>query len=104
MQIEKENSYIRDKTKLINKNHLLDELIESTERLFMDNPSEKSLRFHKINCKKDKNKYSITIVNMLCVRKKQEITLYLLPDPLCYYESLCIRDLTPLFITCRTLG
>jgi len=63
MQIEKENSYIRNKTKLINKNYLLDELIESTERLFMDNPSEKSLRFHKINCKKDKNRYSITIVN-----------------------------------------
>jgi mRNA-degrading endonuclease HigB of HigAB toxin-antitoxin module len=63
MQIIKENSYIRDKTKLINKNHLLKELIEDTELIFLNNLYDKRVRLHQINCKKDKNRYSITILN-----------------------------------------
>lgn len=63
MQIEKENFYIRDKNKLIAKNHLLDELIEETENLFRENPKDKRLRLHKIQCKHDKNRYSITIIH-----------------------------------------
>ena len=63
MQLIKENSYTRDKTKIIAKNHLLKELIEETELIFLDNSSDKRIRLHRINCKKDKHRYSITIVN-----------------------------------------
>ncbi|SFV71671.1 hypothetical protein MNB_SV-13-946 [hydrothermal vent metagenome] len=63
MQIIKENSYTRDKSKLLQKNTLLKELIEETECIFIDNPQDKRVRLHKINCKKDKNRYSISIIN-----------------------------------------
>lgn len=80
MQIEKENAYLRDRDKMISKNHILSLLIEETEQLFLENRYDKSLRLHKIHCKKDKNRYSITIVNTqyrILATIKNEITIFI---------------------------
>jgi len=63
MQIILSNVYLKDKNKLITKNHLLEGSINQTEELFKIEPTNPRLRLHKITCKKDKNRYSITIIN-----------------------------------------
>jgi len=55
--------YLKDKNKLVSKNYLLSETIKITEDLFEKEPFNHKLRTHKIICKKDKNRYSITIIN-----------------------------------------
>jgi len=47
MQISYKDKYIKDKIKLISKNHLLENRINQTEELFQ----------------KDKNRYSISVIN-----------------------------------------
>ena len=63
MQIILSNVYLKDKNKLITKNHLLEGSINQTEELFKIEPTNPRLRLHKITCKKDKNRYSITRIN-----------------------------------------
>jgi hypothetical protein len=63
MQIIFSNIYQKDKNKLIAKNHLLEDKITQTEELVQKEITNPKLRLHKINCKKDKNRYSITIIN-----------------------------------------
>ena len=63
MQISYKDKYIKDKIKLISKNHLLEDKIIQTEELFQKDSTNPKLRLHKIVCKKDKNRYSITIIN-----------------------------------------
>ena len=61
MIIEKLPRYGRDVKKLIKSHKLTKEIIEDAEKLFVENPNEPSLRYHHIICKKDKNRWSITI-------------------------------------------
>ena len=63
MQISYKDKYIKDKIKLISKNHLLENRINQTEELFQKDIANPKLRLHKIICKKDKNRYSITVIN-----------------------------------------
>ena len=63
MIIEKLPRYNRDVKKLVKTHKLTLEAIEETEKLFLSNPKEPSLRYHAITCKKDKNRWSITISN-----------------------------------------
>jgi len=63
MKIEKLPRYNRDVKKILKAHKLSLKIIEDTENLFLENPQDPSLRYHKINCKKDKNRYSITIIN-----------------------------------------
>ena len=62
MQLIKEKSYQRDYTKLITKNHLLEDLIKQTEAIFKADQTDQRTRPHKITCKRDKNRYSITVI------------------------------------------
>jgi len=63
MRIDKSSRYERDVKKLIKSHTLSREAIEATEELFIKDPSTSSLRYHQIKCKKDKNRYSITLPN-----------------------------------------
>jgi len=63
MRISYKDKYLKDKNKLISKNHLLEDKINQTEELFQKDITNPKLRVHKIICKKDKNRYSITIIN-----------------------------------------
>ena len=63
MRIEKTPLYERQKQKLIKKGYLKRDLIEKSEELFIDNPTNYKLRPHKIICKKNKNRVSLSILN-----------------------------------------
>jgi len=63
MNIEKSARYARDVTKKVKSNKLSIKTIKEAERLFEENPLDKSLRYHQIKCKKDKHRWSITIPN-----------------------------------------
>ncbi|KIM10077.1 MAG: hypothetical protein KU38_08080 [Sulfurovum sp. FS08-3] len=63
MTIDKSSRYERDIKKLIKSHTLSREAIEATEQLFIKDPLSPSLRYHQIKCKKDKNRYSITVPN-----------------------------------------
>ena len=63
MKIEKEPRYLRDVKNLTKRKILSLRQIEETEKLFSQDPFHKSLRYHKIICKKDKFRYSVTIIN-----------------------------------------
>ncbi len=63
MKIVKTNLYEKQKSKLIQRGQLSKEIIEETERLFERDPADYKLRPHKIVCKKDKRRRSITVVN-----------------------------------------
>jgi len=63
MTIEKLPRFLRDVKKLTKKHLLTSEQIEETEQLFIADRELKSLRYHDIKCKKDKNRWSITVPN-----------------------------------------
>ncbi|MBU1666936.1 hypothetical protein KKC13_00835 [bacterium] len=63
MTIEKLPRFLRDVKKITKKRLLTLEQIENTEKLFLENREDKSLRYHDIKCKKDKNRWSITVPN-----------------------------------------
>jgi hypothetical protein len=61
MTIEKLPRFLRDVKKITKKRLLTPEQIEETEKLFIEDRSSSSLRYHQITCKKDKNRWSITV-------------------------------------------
>lgn len=63
MIIEEMVQYKRTKKKLLKKHILSEEEIEKTLLLFEKDTSEPSLHYKKMTCKKDKNRYSIRIIN-----------------------------------------
>lgn len=63
MRIDKLSRYEQDVKKLIKKRKLTKEEIEDTENLFLKDKKSKSLRYHPISCKKDKQRYSISLSN-----------------------------------------
>lgn len=63
MIINKSSKYTRDVQKLIKSNSLSLVKIEACEKLFEEDYKHISLRYHQIKCKKDKNRYSISIPN-----------------------------------------
>ena len=62
MQVNETTRYIKLKKKL-NSDTLLSDKIEKSINLFKLNKDDSSLHFKKIQCKKDKNRYSIRVVN-----------------------------------------
>jgi len=63
MNIDKSSKYNRDVQKLVKSNTLSLDKIEACEKLFEKDHQHISLRYHQIKCKKDKNRYSISIPN-----------------------------------------
>ncbi len=63
MKIVKSKKYEREKEKLIKRGILSLGAIEKTEKIFENNPRDKRLRPHKIICKYDKKRFSLTIPN-----------------------------------------
>ena len=63
MKLHKTPKYERNVKKIISSHKLTKEEIEETEKLFEHRPQDTSLRYHKITCKKDKFRYSITVPN-----------------------------------------
>jgi hypothetical protein len=63
VKIVKLGLYERQKAKLIKKGQISKQAIEEAERLFQANPTDHRLRPHKIICKRDKRRRSITIPN-----------------------------------------
>lgn len=61
MTLYKTPKYLRSVAKIIDTHKLSEEKINETEALFQCNPKDKVLRYHKIICKKDKYRYSITV-------------------------------------------
>ena len=61
MTIEKLPRFLRDVKKLTKKRLLTLEQIEETQELFIKDRELDSLRYHPIRCKKDKNRWSITV-------------------------------------------
>jgi len=61
MTLDKTPRYNRTVKKIIKAHKLTKELIEDTENLFVNNPSEPSLNYKTITCKKDKNSHSIRV-------------------------------------------
>jgi len=63
MTIIETKQYLRTKKKIIKRFILKEEDIETTLLLFQNNPNELSLHYKKMTCKKDKNRYSIRVIN-----------------------------------------
>jgi len=63
MKIDKSPRYKRTVKKILKSHTLTLEKIEECERLFEEDYKHLSLRYHQIRCKKDKNRYSITVPN-----------------------------------------
>ncbi len=63
MRIEESVGYKRTKKKILKKYILKKEDIESTLNIFQQNIHEPLLHYKKMTCKKDKNRYSIRILN-----------------------------------------
>ena len=63
MKIIKTKLYERQKAKLTQKRHLPQSVIDETESIFQDDPTNHRLRPHKIICKKDKRRKSISVIN-----------------------------------------
>jgi plasmid maintenance system killer protein len=63
MTITETTQYIRTKKKILKRFILKKEQIETTLALFQKNPNELSLHYKKMSCKKDKNRYSIRVLN-----------------------------------------
>lgn len=63
MKIIKTSLYETQAAKLIKQQKLTADEIEDTEKLFLDNPVNYKLRPHKITCKKDKKRRSLTVIN-----------------------------------------
>jgi plasmid maintenance system killer protein len=63
MTIIETTQYSRTKKKILRKFILKEEDIKATLTLFQENQSEPSLHYKKMTCKKDKNRYSIRVLN-----------------------------------------
>ena len=63
MKIIETVQYTRTKKKILKKHYLLECDIDATLTLFRANHSDASLHYKKMNCKKDKDRYSIRIQN-----------------------------------------
>ncbi len=63
MKLDKSPRYKRGVKKILKAHKLTQEAIVQTEELFLNDPQTPSLRYHQIKCKKDKNRYSISIPN-----------------------------------------
>ncbi len=63
MVIVKTSQYLRTKKHLIKKHSLTDTEIEGTLDLFTEDPYHISLHYKRMTCKKDKDRYSIRILN-----------------------------------------
>ena len=63
MTITETTQYNRTKKKILKRFILKEEQIEATLALFQKNPQEPSLHYKKMTCKKDKNRYSIRVLN-----------------------------------------
>ncbi|MEA2048092.1 MAG: hypothetical protein U9O64_06540 [Campylobacterota bacterium] len=55
--------YLRTKKKLLKKHSVSENDIETTLALFKKNKDDSSLHYKKMICKKDKERYSIRVVN-----------------------------------------
>lgn len=63
MDIVKTIQYERTSKKLIKKYILSQEQIDNTLILFQENINHNTLQYKKMTCKKDKNRYSIRVIN-----------------------------------------
>jgi len=63
MKLIKRPRYERTVKKILKAHKLDKDIIIQTEDMFIENPKEPSLRYHKIICKKDKHRWSITVPN-----------------------------------------
>jgi len=63
MIIIETKQYLRTKKKILKRFILKEKDIEFTLKLFQENPKEISLHYKKMTCKKDKNRYSIRVLN-----------------------------------------
>lgn len=63
MTIEETTQYKRTKKKLLKKHILNENEIKNTLSKFQENSQESSLHYKKMTCKKDKDRYSIRVLN-----------------------------------------
>lgn len=63
MTISQTAQYLRTKKKILKKHSLSENDIDMTITLFENNPEDISLHYKRMNCKKDKDRYSIRILN-----------------------------------------
>jgi len=63
MQVKHDTSYVRSLKKFEKKNPHLQDTLAKTEELLQINKDDSKLNFKKIQCKKDKNRYSIRVIN-----------------------------------------
>ena len=63
MIIIETKQYLRTKKKILKRFVLKEKDIKSTLKLFQENLKEPSLHYKKMTCKKDKNRYSIRVLN-----------------------------------------
>jgi len=63
MTIIETTQYARTKKKILKKYILSQEQIDTTLTLFQENQEDPTLHYKKMTCKKDKNRYSIRVLN-----------------------------------------
>jgi len=63
MQVRKDTSYERSLKKLQKKDKQLLPIIEDTIKLLLENQEDTRLKYKKMDCKKNKNRYSIRVIN-----------------------------------------
>lgn len=61
--IKLHKNFIKKRDKLVNSNTLSIEKINETLDLFLEDPKNHKLRVHKIKCRIDKHRYSVTVLN-----------------------------------------
>ncbi len=86
MKIITTAQYLRTQKKLIKKHALSQKEIAGALTLFEKDPHHASLHFKKMVCKKDKNRYSIRIVNT-----QYRILMNVIDDDV-YLVCLCDHD------------
>lgn len=62
MQYEYEKSFFKQRDKLIKKRVVSLDQVNNTIDLFKENKNDDKLYYHNINCKKDKNRKSIAVL------------------------------------------
>ena len=63
MKIIETTQYLRTKKKILKRFILKEEDIKATLTLFQENSKDTKLHYKKMTCKKDKNRYSIRVLN-----------------------------------------
>jgi len=86
MIIEETTQYIRTKKKILKKYILKEDDIDKTINLLIENPDDNRLHYKKMTCKKDKNRYSIRILNT------QYRILMTVIDDLALLACICDHD------------